>query len=105
MMKVTSKKSLHSTKKYSKCCHIVIYLFQNDDVFEWNCLDYTMRLYNLFAVEKLLERFGDSINLERLFKDYGTITLAYYSSQLGYTNLLGAAIRKDSKVLSVKFGT
>jgi hypothetical protein len=80
-------------------------VFQNDNIFGWNCLDYAIRLHNLFAVEKLLERFGDSINLEKLFKDYGSITLAYYSSQLGYPNLLGAAIRKDSKVLSVKFGT
>ncbi|KAH0822622.1 hypothetical protein GEV33_000169 [Tenebrio molitor] len=80
-------------------------VFQNDNVFGWNCLDYAIRLHNLFTVEKLLERFGDSINLEKLFKDYRTITLAYYSLQLGYPNVLGAAIRKDSKVLSVKFGT
>jgi ankyrin repeat protein len=80
-------------------------VFQNDDIFEWNCLDYAVQLHNLFAVEKLLERFGESINLEKLFKHYGTITLAYYSSQLGYLNLLRAAIRKDSKVPSVKFGT
>jgi hypothetical protein len=42
-------------------------VFQNDDVFEWNCLDYAIRLHNLFAVEKFLGRFGDSINLEKLF--------------------------------------
>ncbi|RXX89579.1 hypothetical protein DD587_31900, partial [Klebsiella pneumoniae] len=52
-------------------------VFQNDDIFEWNCLDYAVQLHNLFAVEKLLERFGESINLEKLFKHYGTITLAY----------------------------
>jgi ankyrin repeat protein len=98
MMKITSKKSLHRTKKYSKCCHILMYFKTTTFLFEWNCLDYAIQLHNLFAVEKLLERFGDSINLEKLFKHYGSITLAYYSSQLGYLNLLGAAIRKDSKV-------
>jgi hypothetical protein len=58
----------------------------------------------LFAVEKILERFGDSINLERLFECYDIGTLAIYSSQMGYPNLLGSAIKKESNVLSVKIG-
>ncbi|XP_068913168.1 uncharacterized protein [Tenebrio molitor] len=80
-------------------------VFQKDDVFRWNCLDYAIRHRNLFAVEKFLERFGDSINLESLFDHYDTDTLAYYSSQMGYPNLLRAVIRKDSEALSVKIGT
>jgi ankyrin repeat protein len=80
-------------------------VFQNDNVFQWNCLDYAIRHHNLFAVDKLLERFGDSISLEQLFKHYGIITLAYYSSQMGYANLLHTAITKDSRALSVKIGT
>jgi ankyrin repeat protein len=35
---------------------------------------------------------------------YDTITLAYYSSKMVYANLLRAAIRKNSKALSVRFG-
>jgi ankyrin repeat protein/ABC-type transporter Mla MlaB component len=79
--------------------------FQKDNVFQWNCLDYAIRFRNLFAVEKLLERFGNSIGLENLFESYNTATLAYYSSQMGYANLLSAAIEKDPNVLSVEIGT
>jgi ankyrin repeat protein len=79
-------------------------VFQKDDGFRWDCLDYAIRHRNLFAVEKFLERFGDSINLESLFDHYDTDTLAYYSSQMGYPNLLRAVIRKDSEALSVKIG-
>jgi ankyrin repeat protein len=79
-------------------------VFEKDNVFEWNCLDYAIRLHNLFAVEKILETYGVSISLESLFERYNTITLAYYSSQMSYPNLLLAAFRKDSKALSVKFG-
>jgi ankyrin repeat protein len=79
-------------------------VFQKDDVFRWDCLDYAIRHHNLFAVEKFLEKFGDSISLESLFDHYDTHTLAYYSSQMAYPNLLRAAIRNDSKALSVKLG-
>jgi ankyrin repeat protein len=58
----------------------------------------------LFAVEKILERFGDSISLESLFDHYDAETLALYSSEMAYPNLLRAAIRNDSKALSVKLG-
>jgi anti-anti-sigma regulatory factor len=79
-------------------------VFQKDDVFRWNCFDYAIRLNNLFAVERILERFGDSISLESLFDHYDIHTLAYYSSQMGYANLLRTAIRKSSKPLSARFG-
>jgi serine/threonine-protein phosphatase 6 regulatory ankyrin repeat subunit B len=79
-------------------------VFQNDNVFQWTCLEFAIRLNNLFAVEKILERFGDSINLERLFECYDIGTLAIYSSQKGYPNLLHAVIKKESNVLSVKIG-
>jgi ankyrin repeat protein/energy-coupling factor transporter ATP-binding protein EcfA2 len=79
-------------------------VLQKDDVFRWDCLDYAVRLRNLFAVEKILEKFGDSISLARLFEHYDTDTVAYYSSQMAYPNLLGAVIKKDSKALSVKIG-
>jgi ankyrin repeat protein len=79
-------------------------VFQNDNIFGWNCLDFAIRLKNLFAVEKILERFGDSINLERLFERYDIGSLAIYSSQMGYPNLLRSAIKKESNVLSVKIG-
>jgi ankyrin repeat protein len=79
-------------------------VFQMDHVFQWTCLEFAIRLKNLFAVEKILERFGDSINLERLFECYDIGTLAIYSSQMGYPNLLGSAIKKESNVLSVKIG-
>jgi hypothetical protein len=77
---------------------------QIDHVFQWTCLEFAIRLKNLFAVEKFLERFGDSINLERLFECYDIGTLAIYSSQMGYPNLLRAVIKKESNVLSVKIG-
>jgi hypothetical protein len=77
-------------------------VFQIDHVFQWTCLEFAIRLKNLFAVEKILERFGDSINLERLFECYDIGTLAIYSSQMGYPNLLGSVIKKESNVLSVK---
>jgi ankyrin repeat protein len=76
-------------------------IFQKDDLFRWDCLDYAIRLRNLFAVEKFLERFEDSMNLEILLQHYDSDTLVYYSSQMGYANLLRAAIRKDSEALSV----
>jgi ankyrin repeat protein len=79
-------------------------IFQKDNVFQWNCLDYAIRCNNLFAVEQFLERFGDSISLEKLFERYDTTTLAFYSAHLGYPNLLRAVIRNDSKTLSVKIG-
>jgi ankyrin repeat protein len=79
-------------------------VFQIDHVFQWTCLEFAIRLKNLFAVEKILERFGDSINLERLFECYDIGTLAIYSSQMGYPNLLGSAIKKELNVLSVKIG-
>jgi ankyrin repeat protein len=77
-------------------------VFQIDHVFQWTCLEFAIRLKNLFAVEKILEIFGDSINLERLFECYDIGTLAIYSSQMGYPNLLGSVIKKESNVLSVK---
>jgi ankyrin repeat protein len=77
-------------------------VFQIDHVFQWTCLEFAIRLKNLFAVEKILERFGDSINLERLFECYDIGTLAIYSSQMGYPNLLASVIKKESNVLSVK---
>ncbi|XP_068913159.1 uncharacterized protein [Tenebrio molitor] len=77
-------------------------VFEIDHVFQWTCLEFAIRLKNLFAVEKFLERFGDSINLERLFECYDIGTLAIYSSQMGYPNLLGSVIKKESNVLSVK---
>jgi ankyrin repeat protein len=80
-------------------------VFQIDHIFQWNSLDFAIRFKNLFAVEKFLERLGNSMNLERLFERYDIATLAYYSSQMAYPNLLGAAIKKDSKALSVKYGT
>jgi hypothetical protein len=79
-------------------------VFQIDHVFQWTCLEFAIRLKNLFAVEKFLEIFGDSINLERLFECYDIDTLAIYSSQMGYPNLLGSVIKKESNVLSVKIG-
>jgi ankyrin repeat protein len=79
-------------------------VFQKDDVFQWNCLDYAIRHHNLFAVEKILEKFVDSISLESLFDQYDTHTLAYYSSQMGYPNLLRATIKKDPEALSVTIG-
>jgi ankyrin repeat protein len=79
-------------------------VFQKDDVFRWNCFDYAIRLNNLFAVERILERSEDSISLESLFEHFDTITLAYYSSQMGYANLLRTAIRKNPKALSARFG-
>jgi ankyrin repeat protein len=79
-------------------------VFQNDNVFQWTCLEFAIRLNNLFAVEKFLESFGDSISLERLFECYDNGTLAIYSSQMGYPNLLGSVIKKESNVLSVKIG-
>jgi ankyrin repeat protein len=79
-------------------------IFQKDDLFRWDCLDYAIRLRNLFAVEKFLERFEDSMNLEILLQHYDSETLVYYSSQMGYANLLRAAIRKDSEALSVNIG-
>jgi ankyrin repeat protein len=79
-------------------------LFQKDHIFQWNCLDFAIRLQNLFAVEKIVERFGDSISLERLSQRSDIGTLAIYSSQMGYPNLLRAVIKKDSKALSVKIG-
>jgi ankyrin repeat protein/energy-coupling factor transporter ATP-binding protein EcfA2 len=93
--------------QYREILKMLLYCskLQNDDDFRWNCLEYAIRLHNLFAVEKILERFGDSISLESLFERYDTITLAYYSSQMGYANLLRAVIGKDSNVLSVKIGT
>jgi ankyrin repeat protein len=80
-------------------------VFQNDNVFQWNCLDYAFRLDNFFAVEHFLERFEDPTRFESLFKHHDTIRLAYYSSQMGYAKLLHAVIEKDSNVLSVKIGT
>jgi ankyrin repeat protein len=80
-------------------------IFQKDNIFGWDCLDFAIRLKNLFAVEKFLERFGDAINLKQLFKRYDIAPLAYYSSHLAYPNLLRAAIKKNSKVLSVKIRT
>jgi ankyrin repeat protein len=77
-------------------------VFQIDHVFQWTCLEFAIRLKNLFAVEKILERFGDSINLERLFECYDIGTLAICSSQMGYPNLLRSVIKKESNVLSVK---
>ncbi|XP_068911796.1 uncharacterized protein [Tenebrio molitor] len=77
-------------------------VFQKDNVFQWNCFDYAIRCYNLFAIEQFLERFGDSISIEKLFERYDTTTLAFYSAHLGYPNLLRAVIRNDSKTLSVK---
>jgi ankyrin repeat protein len=77
---------------------------QNDDEFRLNCLDYAIRLPNLFAVEEFLQRFRDKISLKKLFEKYEPDTLAYYSSQMGYANLLRAAIKKDPKALSVKIG-
>jgi ankyrin repeat protein len=77
-------------------------VFHIDHVFQWTCLEFAIRLKNLFAVEKILERFGDSINLERLFECYDIGTLAIYSSQMSYPNLLGSVIKKESNVLSVK---
>jgi ankyrin repeat protein len=79
-------------------------VFEIDHVFQWTSLEFAIRLKNLFAVEKFLERFGDSINLERLFECYDIGTLAIYSSQMGYPNLLGSVIKKESNVLSVKIG-
>jgi ankyrin repeat protein len=79
-------------------------VFQKDDVFRWDCLDYAVRLRNLFAVEIFLKRFRDSIILESVFRRYDIDTLAYYSSQMGYPNLLRAVIRANSSVLSVKIG-
>jgi hypothetical protein len=79
-------------------------VFQKDDVFRWNCFDYTIRLRNLFAVDRFLERSEDSISLESLFEYYDITTLAYYSSQMGYANLLRTAIRKNPKALSARFG-
>jgi ankyrin repeat protein len=79
-------------------------VFEIDHVFQWTCLEFAIRLKNLFAVDKILERFGDSINLEILFECYDIGTLAIYSSQMGYPNLLGSAIKKESNVLSVKIG-
>ncbi|CAH1381365.1 unnamed protein product, partial [Tenebrio molitor] len=38
----------------------------------------------------------------RLFECYDIGTLAIYSSQMGYPNLLGSVIKKESNVLSVK---
>ncbi|XP_068913172.1 uncharacterized protein [Tenebrio molitor] len=77
-------------------------VFQMDVIFKWNCLDYAIRHHNLFAVEKFLEKCGDSISLESLFDHYDAETLALYSSQMAYTNLLRATIRNDSKALSVR---
>jgi ankyrin repeat protein len=79
-------------------------VFHIDHVFQWTCLEFAIRLKNLFAVEKFLERFGDSINLERLFECYDIGTLAIYSSQMSYPNLLGSVIKKESNILSVKIG-
>jgi ankyrin repeat protein len=79
-------------------------VFQKDTVFGWNCLDYALRFQNLFAVEIFLERFTDSTILENVFRRYDIDTLAYYSSQMGYPNLLRAVIKTDSRVLSVKIG-
>jgi hypothetical protein len=36
-------------------------VFHKDDIFRWDCLDYAIRHHNLFAIEKFLERFGDSM--------------------------------------------
>jgi hypothetical protein len=72
-------------------------VFQKDNIFGWDCLDFAIRLKNLFAVEKFLEKFGDSISLKELFKRYDIATLAYYSSHLAYPNLLRAAIKKNPK--------
>jgi ankyrin repeat protein len=68
-------------------------VFHKDDIFRWDCLDYAIRHHNLFAIEKFLERFGDSMKV---------YSLALYSSEMAYPNLLRAAIRNDSKALSVK---
>jgi ankyrin repeat protein len=76
---------------------------QNDG-FRRDCLEYAIRFHNLFAVEKFVEKFKNSISLESLFEHYNTETLAYYSSLMGYTNLLRAVIEKDLNVLSVKIG-
>jgi ankyrin repeat protein len=80
-------------------------VFQKDNIFGWDCLDFAIRLQNLFAVEKFLERFGDSISLKELFKRYDPAILAYYSSHMAYPNLLRAAIKKNPKVPSVKIGS
>jgi ankyrin repeat protein/anti-anti-sigma regulatory factor len=80
-------------------------VFQKDNIFGWDCLDFAIRLQNLFAVEIFLKRFGNSISLKQLFKRYDTATLAYYSSHMAYPNLLRAVIKKNSKVLSVKIKT
>jgi ankyrin repeat protein len=80
-------------------------VFQKDNIFGWDCLDFAIRLQNLFFVENFLKRFGDSINLKQLFKHYDPATLAYYSSHMAYPNLLRAVIKKNSEVLSVKIKT
>jgi ankyrin repeat protein len=64
------------------------------------CLDYAIRVHNLLAVDLILERPQDSISLESFFEHNDTIKIAIISTRMGYSNVLRAAIKRNSEALS-----
>jgi hypothetical protein len=42
--------------------------FELDAVFQWTPLDYAVQFQSLYPVEQFLDRHGDKINLDNLYK-------------------------------------
>jgi ankyrin repeat protein len=78
--------------------------FELDAVFQWTPLDYAVQFQSLYPVEQFLDRHGDKINLDNLYKTLKTVNFAYYASKLGYPNLLVAAIAKNPNVVFFRIG-
>ena len=78
--------------------------FEVDKVFQWNSLDYCFHFQCLYPTEMFLEQYEDKVKVDLLLGKLNSVTLAYYSSKLGYPNLLQSVIKRNRNVVHFKIG-